>query len=151
MKGRQLSASAGQGNPQRSATIVYGIPNCEPTKKARRWLEDRGIDYHFHNYKTDGIDRKRLTAWSAHVGRERLLNRVGTTFRGLSDADKRDIDRNKAIGLMVAHPTLIKRPVIVSGEHLIVGFKLPEYEAAWPRHKAKRRPAGGPVRRLGQD
>jgi arsenate reductase len=129
---------------------MYGIPNCDTTKKARRWLEDHGVAYVFHDYKTDGIDRKRLAGWSGKVGWQTLLNRAGTTFRGLSEAEKTGIDGRKAIGLMKAHPTLIKRPVIEAGDRLIVGFKLPEYEETWSA-KAKRRPVGGPVRRLGQD
>jgi len=133
------------------SVTVYGIPNCDTTRKARRWLEDHGVDYAFHDYKTAGIDRKRLLGWSAKVGWETLLNRSGTTFRGLSDADKTDIDGRKAISLMTAHPTLIKRPVIEAGDRLLVGFKPPQYEEAWPAGKAKRRPAGGPGRRLGQD
>jgi arsenate reductase len=132
-------------------TTVYGILNCDTTRKARHWLDERGVDYVFHDYKTRGIDRKRLGAWAAKVGWELLLNRAGTTFRGLSDADRRDIDRNKAIVLMQARPTLIKRPVIEVGDRLIVGFRLPDYEKEWPPGKAKRRPVGGPGRRLGQD
>ena len=133
------------------SVTVYGIPNCDTTRKTRRWLEDHGVDYAFHDYKTAGIDRKRLLGWSAKVGWETLLNRSGTTFRGLSDADKTDIDGRKAISLMTAHPTLIKRPVIEAGDRLLVGFKPQQYEEAWPAGKAKRRPAGGPGRRLGQD
>ncbi|MEO8667539.1 MAG: ArsC/Spx/MgsR family protein, partial [Bauldia sp.] len=82
---------------------IYGIPNCDTMKKARRWLADRGVPVTFHDYKAAGIDRKHLLAWAKQVGWETLLNRAGTTFRGLPDADKADIGRDKAIALMIAH------------------------------------------------
>lgn len=103
---------------------IYGIPNCDTMKKARSWLADRGIDYAFHDYKAAGIDRGRLETWSKKVCWETLLNRAGTTFRKLSDADKQDLDEKKAIALMLAQPSLIKRPVLDLGSgKLLVGFK----------------------------
>ena len=93
-------------------------------KKARSWLTDHGVDYAFHDYKTAGIDRGRLEKWSKKVGWETLLNRAGTTFRKLSDADKQGLDEKKAIALMLAQPSLIKRPVLeLGGGKLLVGFK----------------------------
>lgn len=109
---------------------IYGIKACDTMKKARVWLDARGVAYAFHDYKTQGIDRVRLEGWSARVGWEKLLNRSGTTFRKLPDAEKADIDADKAVGLMMAHPSLIKRPVLELGEQLLVGFKPDEYERA---------------------
>jgi Spx/MgsR family transcriptional regulator len=100
----------------------YGIPNCDTVKKARTWLEGRGIDYAFHDYKKEGADPGKLAAWSEAVGWETLLNRRGTTFRGLSEADKADIDRAKALRLMEANPSLIRRPVVEHAGGVLVGF-----------------------------
>ena len=108
----------------------YGIPNCDTVKKARAWLDERGIGYTFHDYKKEGADPARLAAWSDAVGWEALLNRRGTTFRALSDADKADIDRAKAIRLMEAQPSLIKRPVVEHDGGLLVGFDAAEWGAA---------------------
>ena len=101
---------------------VYGIPNCDTVKKARVWLEAKGITYAFHDYKKEGADLAKLAAWSDAVGWEALLNRRGTTFRGLSEADKADIDRAKALQLMEANPSLIRRPVIEHAGGVLVGF-----------------------------
>ncbi len=109
---------------------VYGIPNCDTVKKARTWLEAQGIAYVFHDYKKEGADPAKLAVWSDAVGWEALLNRRGTTFRALSDADKADIDRAKAIRLMQASPSLIKRPVVEHPGGLLVGFVPGEWEAA---------------------
>ena len=101
-------------------------------KKARAWLDARGIPYAFHDYKTAGIDRAHLEAWSSAVGWESLLNRAGTTFRKLPDVDKQGLDRAKAIALMGAQPSMIKRPVLeVEGRQLLVGFKPDQYAAAF--------------------
>jgi len=105
---------------------MYGITNCDTIKKARAWLQAHGVAYTFHDYKTAGIDRARLEGWAREVGWERLCNRAGTTFRTLPDRDKADLTASKAIVLMVAHPSLIKRPVLVVArdgrEELLVGF-----------------------------
>lgn len=106
----------------------YGIPNCDTVKKARTWLEAKGIAYAFHDYKKEGAEPAKLAAWSDAAGWEVLLNRRGTTFRALSDADKADIDRAKAIRLMEANPSLIKRPVVEHGGGLLVGFDPVEWE-----------------------
>ncbi len=108
---------------------MYGIKNCDTIKKARTWLEDRGVAYAFHDYKAAGIDHARLEAWSDQVGWERLLNRAGTTFKKLPDADKANMDEAKAIALMVAQPSMIKRPVLDTGDALLVGFRPETYEA----------------------
>ena len=108
----------------------YGIPNCDTVKKARTWLDERGVGYTFHDYKKDGADPAKLAAWSDAVGWGTLLNRRGTTFRALSDNDKADIDRAKAIRLMQAHPSLIKRPVIEHSRGVLVGFDAAAWEGA---------------------
>lgn len=109
---------------------MYGIKNCDTIKKARLWLEGRGIDYVFHDYKASGIDWERLAAWCAEHGWEKLLNRAGTTFRKLAEAEQRDLDADKAIALMIAQPSTIKRPVLDVGGRRLVGFKPDQYEAA---------------------
>jgi arsenate reductase len=109
--------------------VLYGIKACDTMKKARDWLGARGIAYAFHDYKTAGIDRSTLQAWVVKAGWESLLNRNGTTFRGLPAADKTGLDAAKAVTLMMAQPSMIKRPVLDVGGDLTVGFK-PEVYAA---------------------
>jgi len=111
------------------SVAVYGIPNCDTVKKARAWLDARGVDYVFHDYKKEGADPVKLAAWSDAAGWEALLNRRGTTYRGLSEADKADIDRAKAVRLMVANPSLIKRPVLEHAGGVLVGFDAGAWEA----------------------
>jgi arsenate reductase len=101
---------------------IYGIRNCDTVKKARAWLDARGTAYDFHDYKSAGIDEARLRAWAAELGWERLLNRAGTTFRNLPDADKAGLDEDKAIALMLKQPSMIRRPVLDLGERRLVGF-----------------------------
>lgn len=108
-------------------TTIYGIKNCDTMKKARAWLDARGVAYEFHDYKTSGIDAATLKSWAGRVGWEKLLNRAGTTFRKLPDADRERIDESKAIALMVAQPSMIKRPVLVDGKKLLVGFSPETY------------------------
>lgn len=112
------------------ALTLYGIPNCDTVKKARTWLTDAGIDYAFHDYKKAGIDEASLRRWSAEAGWEKLLNKAGTTFKKLPDADKVDVTEDKAIALMLANPSMIKRPVVEGAGALLVGFKPDVYEAA---------------------
>lgn len=112
------------------SVTVYGIKACDTMKKARTWLESHGVAYEFHDYKTAGIDRPRLESWAANVGWETLLNRAGTTFRKLPDADKQGLSEAKAIDLMLAQPSMIKRPVLDLGDRLLVGFKPEVYGAA---------------------
>ena len=102
---------------------IYGIKNCDTMKKARAWLDDHGVAYDFHDYKTAGIDKATLKTWSDEVGWELLLNRAGTTFKKLPDADKEGLTDAKAIALMLAQPSMIKRPVLYLGGRRIVGFK----------------------------
>ena len=109
------------------AATLYGIRNCDTVKKARAWLDARGVVYHFHDYKTAGIDAARLQAWAEELGWERLLNRAGTTFRKLPDGEKAGVDAAKAIRLMLAHPSMIKRPLLDLGDRRLIGFN----EAGW--------------------
>jgi Spx/MgsR family transcriptional regulator len=104
-------------------TILCGIPNCDTVKKARAWLDGRGAAYTFHDYKKAGIDEARLRGWIATTGWEPLLNRAGTTFRKLPDADKAGLDADKAAALMLAQPSMIKRPVVEHDGGLLIGFK----------------------------
>ncbi len=112
-------------------TTIYGIRNCDTMKKARAWLDGRALAYRFHDYRVDGLDRATLEAWIGKVGWEVLLNRSSTSFRALSEQDKTDIDRGKAISLMLTQPTMIKRPVLDVSGRLTVGFKPDAYEAAF--------------------
>ena len=109
-------------------TTLYGIRNCDTMKKAWTWLDEHGVAYDFHDYKKLGIDRERLESWVGKLGWEVLLNRAGTTFRKLPDADRTGIDAAKAIELMLAQPSMIKRPVLDADGQLLVGFKPAEYE-----------------------
>jgi arsenate reductase len=109
---------------------IYGIRNCDTMKKARAWLDAHRIAYVFHDYETDGIDRASLQRWAGVAGWETLLNRAGTTFRKLPDGDKDRLTENKAIALMLAQPSMIKRPVLDAGGKLLVGFKPEQYEQA---------------------
>ena len=111
------------------AVTIYGIKNCDTMKKARAWLDARGVAYAFHDYKAEGIDRVRLEAWARDVGWETLLNRVGTTFRNLPEKDREGLNEQKAIALMLDQPSMIKRPVLDIGGRLHVGFKPDQYEA----------------------
>jgi arsenate reductase len=115
---------------------IYGIKNCDTMKKARAWLDKRGVDYAFHDYKTAGIERGRLELWEQKVGWEILLNRAGTTFRKLPDKDKNDLDAKKALALMLAQPSMIKRPVLdLGGGKFLVGFKPEVYADVFAKRK----------------
>jgi arsenate reductase len=107
---------------------LYGIRNCDTMKKAWTWLDQGGLAYDFHDYKKQGLDRPTLEGWVREVGWEPLLNRSGTTFRKLPEADRTGIDAAKAVELMLAQPSMIKRPVLRADERLLVGFKPAEYE-----------------------
>lgn len=109
---------------------VYGIPNCDTVKKARTWLDAKGIAYTFHDYKKQGADPAKLKAWVDAAGWEKVLNRAGTTFKKLPDADKDGLDEAKAVKVMQANPSAIKRPVVEYPGGLLVGFKPDEWEAA---------------------
>jgi arsenate reductase len=110
---------------------IYGIKNCDTMKKARAWLDSHGIAYDFHDYKTAGIDRARLKGWTAKLGWDTLHNRAGTTFRKLPDVDTAGLNETKALALMLAQPSMIKRPVLdAGGGKLLVGFNPDAYKAA---------------------
>ena len=111
--------------------ILYGIPNCDTVKKARVWLDGRGVAYEFHGYKKQGADAVKLRAWCNEMGWNVILNRAGTTFKALPEADKQDIDAGKAIALMVAQPSMIKRPVLEGAGKLLVGFKPDAYASVF--------------------
>ena len=108
---------------------IYGIKNCDTMKKARAWLDDRGVAYVFHDYKSEGIDRGVLEGWVNDAGWEVLLNRTGTTFRALPDDKKEGLNAKKAVALMLARPSMIKRPVLVARGKTFVGFKPDAYAA----------------------
>jgi Spx/MgsR family transcriptional regulator len=105
------------------ALSLYGIPNCDTVKKARAWLDDAGITYVFHNYKQVGADAAALARWCQALGWEAVLNRAGTTFRALSEADREGLDQAKAIALMLAQPSMIRRPVLEGPGVLLAGFR----------------------------
>lgn len=108
---------------------MYGIPNCDTVKRARDWLTQQGIEFAFQDYKKAGVDRANVEQWVDEHGWETVLNRAGTTFKKLPDADKADLDADKAIALMLAQPSMIRRPVLDLGDRTLVGFK-PELYAA---------------------
>lgn len=110
--------------------ILYGIANCDTVKKARTWLDAQGLAYTFHDYKKAGADSAKLVEWCQTAGWEKVLNRAGTTFKKLPDADKDGLDQAKAVALMAANPSCIKRPVVEHPGGLLVGFKPDEWAAA---------------------
>ena len=111
-------------------TTLYGIKNCDTIKKARAWLDAKGVAYTFHDYKVAGVTSGQLQGWAKVVGWQTLLNRGGTTFRKLPDADKADLSEKKAFALMLAQPSMIKRPVLEVGGEFLVGFKPEIYARA---------------------
>lgn len=113
------------------AVTLYGIRNCDTMKKAWTWLDQHGVAYTFHDYKKEGVSRAKLEEWTSRAGWEKLLNRAGTTFRKLPEADRANVDEAKAIALMQAQPSMIKRPVLETDGKLLVGFKPAEYEQAF--------------------
>jgi arsenate reductase len=120
-----------KGTGMAKSMTIYGIKNCDTMKKARAWLDKCGVAYAFHDYKTAGIERERLEQWCKKVGWETLLNRAGTTFRKLPDKDKSGLDAKTAVALMLAQPSMIKRPVLdLGGGKLLVGFKPEVYSEA---------------------
>ena len=118
---------------------IHGIKACDTMKKARTWLDEHGIPYTFHDYKTRGIAPRTLEVWAKEVGWEVLLNRAGTTFRGLPDADKANLDQAKAIRLMASQPSMIKRPVLEADGALVAGFKPETYERVFDSANKRRR------------
>jgi arsenate reductase len=116
---------------------IYGIKNCDTMKKARAWLDGHRVSYRFHDYKAEGAPKEKLKAWCDELGWESLLNRAGTTFRKLADADKEGLTERKAIALMLAQPSMIKRPVLEAGNKLLVGFKPEIYAKEVPSGSAR--------------
>ena len=109
--------------------ILYGIKNCDTVKKARKWLEANGHDVEFHDFREQGLDVKTLSNWVNVLGFETVLNKRSTSFRELADTDKTELNDTKAIALMLANPTLIKRPVLTDDSRVMVGFNTADYEA----------------------
>ena len=107
---------------------IYGIKNCDTMKKARTWLESHGVAYAFHDYRASGLPPQTLDGWVKELGWQVLLNKASTSFRALPEGDRQDIDEKKAKALMLANPTMIKRPVLDLGDRLLVGFKPDIYE-----------------------
>ncbi|PCJ85967.1 MAG: ArsC family reductase [Thiotrichaceae bacterium] len=106
---------------------IYGIPNCDTMKKARKWLDNNNLKYEFHDYKKQGVPEHQLKKWVKHAGWDTVLNKRGTTWRKLDDSIKVNIDENSAIQVMLDNPSAIKRPILESGKKLLVGFKEEEY------------------------
>ncbi len=113
--------------------ILYGIPNCDTVKKARVWLSEAGIEHAFHDYKKSGADPDRLRSWVRIHGWEKVLNRAGTTFRKLSEADRSGLDADKVVSLMLEQPSMIKRPVLEVGDRIEIGFRPERYAAIFER------------------
>jgi Spx/MgsR family transcriptional regulator len=113
------------------SVTLYGIPNCDTVKKARTWLDERGVAYAFHDYKKQGADAARIAGWVEQAGWEKVLNRAGTTFRKLPEADREGLDAAKAVRVMAANPSAIKRPIVEHPGGLLVGFREAEWEAAF--------------------
>jgi len=106
---------------------MYGIANCDTIKKARRWLEANDVDCQFHDFKKEGVDEAKLRRWFAAAGWETVLNRRGTTWRQLPEDDREGVDEAKAVRLLLAHPSMIKRPVLEHGDTVLVGFSEAAY------------------------
>lgn len=107
---------------------LYGIKNCDTVKKARRWLEDHGVEYQFHDFRQDGLNKKQLSGWVEQLGWEVIVNKRSTTWRNLSDKDKELTTNSQAVKLLLANPTLIKRPVVQSNKIFLVGFNENEFK-----------------------
>lgn len=113
---------------EKSITI-YGIKNCDTMKKARAWLAAHGVAHTFHDYKKEGVERQLLERWCDAAGWEALLNRRGTTWRRLAEAEREGVDRERAVALMAANPSLIRRPVLMMGDTIEIGFSEERYRA----------------------
>jgi Spx/MgsR family transcriptional regulator len=113
---------------------LYGIRSCDTVRKARRWLDQHGIDYHFHDLREDGLEPARVAAWLAALGNEKLLNRRSTTWKALPAADREAVDDRRAEALILDHPTLVKRPLLDTGSELHAGFSPADYQRIFDRH-----------------
>ncbi|KQU53164.1 ArsC family transcriptional regulator [Sphingomonas sp. Leaf339] len=114
------------------AVTLFGIPNCDTVKKARTWLDAQGVAYDFHDYKKAGVDEGQLRGWVDRLGWETVLNRKGTTFRKLPEETRADLDAEKAVRIMLAHPSAIKRPIVVTGGEVRAGFDSDAYAGLFP-------------------
>jgi len=110
-------------------TTLYGIPNCDTMKKARKWLDEAGVEYQFHNYKKDGLDPALAEQWLSELGWEALINKRGTTWRALTDEQKTNMDNQNALAVMLDNPSIIKRPLLDTGSTKTLGFKAEQYES----------------------
>jgi len=110
-------------------TTLYGIPNCDTMKKARKWLDEAGVEYQFHNYKKDGLDPTLAEQWLSELGWEALINKRGTTWRALTDEQKTNMDNQNALAVMLDNPSIIKRPLLDTGSSKTLGFKAEQYES----------------------
>lgn len=110
-----------------SDVIMYGIPNCDTIKKARRWLDEHHITYQFHDYRKDGLSREMLEQFEQQLGWQALVNKRGTTYRKLSDEQKNTLDKESAITLLLEQPAMIKRPLLISNNQYLLGFKDTSY------------------------
>ncbi|MEF1283878.1 ArsC family reductase [Vibrio sp. M250220] len=108
---------------------MYGIPNCDTIKKAKKWLEAEGVEYNFHDYRKQGIDKAMVETFCQQLGWENVVNKRGTTFRQLSQEQKDNLDQNSAIELLVEQPAMIKRPILVANDTYHLGFKADQYAA----------------------
>ncbi len=108
---------------------LYGLKTCDTTRAARRWLDARGVAHDFHDVREDGLTKAQVESWVKHLGHEKVLNKSSTTWRELPDADKVAVDAKKAGALILAHPTLVKRPLLDRSGKLSIGFKPAEYAA----------------------
>jgi Spx/MgsR family transcriptional regulator len=109
---------------------IYGIPNCDTCKKARKWLDANSIEHRFHDVRVDGLEKPMLARWSSAVGWQKLLNTRSTTWRGIPESERQGMDEKRALALMLAQPTLIKRPVFDSGDTIMIGFSAEQYAQA---------------------
>ncbi len=121
---------------RRMNVTLFGIRNCDTVRKARAWLDAQGVAYAFHDFKVLGVDAARLGIWCEKFGWETVLNRAGTTFRSLTEADRAGLDRDRAIALMLAQPSMIKRPVVESSDGLLIGFQPDRWAAVLARNAA---------------
>lgn len=108
---------------------MYGIKNCDTIKKAKKWLDEQGVEFEFHDYKKDGLSETLLTSWIKELGWEALLNRRGTTWRKLPDEIKDNIDESSAIKVMLENTSIIKRPLLDTGKVKTLGFKADDYQS----------------------
>ena len=115
-------------------TTLYGIKNCDTVKKARRWLDDQGIDYRFHDFREDGIDAAEVQQWLDELGWETVVNRRSTTWKGLDEAARESMDAEAALAAILEAPTLVKRPVLDTGSERLIGFKADSYQKTFNRH-----------------